>query len=312
MFSSMKATACPFLAAIFLAAFGSGAQPVSSTVSNAPEVLPAGSPYGEAVLTRDIPYASHPTTNQNFNLYLPREKGPRPFPLVVWIHGGAWSSGSKEWDNVKYLVRDGYAIASIDYRYTPEAPFPTQIQDCNAALNFILAHAADYGVDAKRFVVGGGSAGGHLALMLGLARGQKDFGANPAVKPLAILDFFGPTDLNRMKSDLEAIHSRKGVELLQDAGRKLLGVPLDEAAGKAKIASPINYVSADAPPVLIIQGGQDVLVPVAQSERLHAALDRAGVKNQLVVVDDAGHDGALFSTPDMQLSVVHFLNGVLK
>jgi acetyl esterase/lipase len=312
MFSFMKKTACLFLAVIFLPAFGSMAQPVPFAISNAPEVLTAASPYGEAALTRDIPYTSHPTTNQNFNLYLPRDKGTQPFPLVVWIHGGAWMSGSKEWDNVKYLVRDGYAIASIDYRYTPEAPFPAQIQDCNAALNFILAHAADYGVDARRFVVAGGSAGGHLALMLGLARGQKDFGANPAVKPLAILDFFGPADLNMMKSDLEAIHSQKGLELLQDAGSKLLGAPMDEAADKAKIASPINYVSAAAPPVLIIQGGKDNLVPPAQSKRLHAALDRAGVKNQLVVIDDAGHDGALFSTPEVQLKVVDFLEGVLK
>src|SRR5579871_5806846 len=201
MHFSMKTTAFIhlFAATLFLTAVGSAAQPVSSTVSNVPEVLPASSAYGEALLTKDIPYVSHASTNQNFNLYLPGNKGAQPFPLVVWIHGGAWLSGSKEWDNVKYLVRDGYAIASIDYRFTQEAPFPAQIQDCNAALNFILAHAADYGVDAKRFVIGGGSAGGHLALMLGLARGQKDFGANPEVKPLAILDFFGPADFNGAK-----------------------------------------------------------------------------------------------------------------
>ncbi len=313
MFFHMKTTAFVRLfSIIFLAAFGSAAQSASSPVSNAPEVLPASSAYGEAVLTKDIPYVNHPTTNQNFNLYLPREKGARPFPLVIWIHGGAWLSGSKEWDNVKYLVRDGYAIASIEYRYTPEAPFPAQIRDCNAALNFILAHAADYGVDAKRFVVGGGSAGGHLALMLGLARGQKDFDANPAVKPLAILDFFGPTDFNRAKSDLEAIHSQKGLDVFHDAVSKLLGAPVDESADKGEIASPINYVSAAAPPVLIIQGGKDDLVPRAQSERLHAALDKAGVKNELVVVDDAGHDGPAFSTPEVQSKVIHFLDGVLK
>ena len=312
MFFSMKIFVRLFPAIIFLAAFGSAAQPASSIVSNAPEVLPASSAYGEAVLMRDIPYVSHPTTHQNFNLYLPRDKGAKPFPLVVWIHGGAWLSGSKEWDNAKYLVRDGYAIASIDYRYTPEAPFPAQIQDCNAALNFILAHAANYGVDPKRLVVAGGSAGGHLALMLGLARGQKDFGADPAVKPLAILDFFGPTDFNRAKSDLEAIHSQKGLDVFHDAVSKLLGAPVDESTEKGKIASPINYVSGAAPPVLILQGGKDDLVPVAQSERLHAALDKAGVKNELVVIDDAGHDGPAFSTPEVQSKVVHFLNGVLK
>ena len=86
-------------------------------------------------------------------------------------------------------------------------------------MNFILAHAADYGVDARRFVVGGGSAGGHLALLLGLARQEREFGANPAIKPLAILDFFGPADLNGMKDDLQTIHSQKGLETWQEPGQ---------------------------------------------------------------------------------------------
>ncbi|MGA9779141.1 MAG: alpha/beta fold hydrolase [Limisphaerales bacterium] len=298
------------LTVMLLPALGALAQPVSSNAPTAFETLPASSPYGEATVKRNIPYVSHPTTNQNFDLYLPRNHGVGPCPLILWIHGGAWMMGSKEWDNVKYLVRHGYAIASIDYRFSPEAPFPAQIQDCNAAMNFILAHAADYGVDARRFVVGGASAGGHLALLLGLAHGEREFGANPAIKPLAILDFFGPADLNGMKDDLEAIHSQRGIETWQDAGPKLLGAPLDQSAGKAKAASPITYVSAAAPPVLILQGNQDDLVPVAQSGRLQAALDRAGVKNQVILVDGAGHDGPLFSTPKIQPEIIHFLNGI--
>jgi len=288
------------------------AQPASSNAPAAFETLPASSPYGEAVVKRNIPYVSHPTTNQNFDLYLPRNHGAQPCPLVIWIHGGAWLTGSKEWDNVKYLVLHGYAIASIDYRYSPEAPFPAQIQDCNAAMNFILAHAAEYEVDARRFVVGGGSAGGHLALLLGLARQERAFGANPAIKPLAILDFFGPTDLNGMQDDLQAIHSPRGIETWQDAGPKLLGAPLDQAATRAKAASPITYVSAAAPPVLIVQGDEDDLVPVAQSLRLHVALNRAGVDDELLMVHDAGHDGPLFSTPKVQPGVIDFLNGIFK
>jgi acetyl esterase/lipase len=314
MLPFMKAIASRrlLLAAMLLPVLGALAQPVSSNAPAAFETLPASSPYGEATVKKDIPYVSHPTTNQNFDLYLPRNHGVQPCPLIIWIHGGAWLTGSKNWDNVKYLVGHGYAIASIDYRFSPEAPFPAQIQDCNAAMNFILAHAADYGVDARRFVVGGGSAGGHLALLLGLARQEREFGANPAIKPLAILDFFGPTDLNGMEDDLEAIHSRKGIETWQDAGPKLLGTPLDRAAARAKAASPITYVSAAAPPVLIIQGDADDLVPVAQSQRLHTALNRVGVDNQLIVVHDAGHDGPLFSTPKIQPIIIQFLNGIFK
>lgn len=297
------------VAAALLTSFQLFAQAISDAPSPA-EVLPASSPYGEATVFRNIPYVALPTLRQNFDLYLPAKKNGEPFPLVVWIHGGAWMMGIKEWDNVKYLVRHGYAIASVDYRFSTEIPFPAQIQDCNAALNFILAHATNYGVSSRRFVVGGGSAGGHLALLLGLARNEKDFGADPSIKPLAILDFFGPADFNRMQKDLETIHSEKGLELFKDAGGKLLGAPVEQSSDKAKLASPINYVSAASPPVLILQGGEDDLVPAAQSWRLHDALDQAGVKNQIIMVN-AGHDGPLFSTPEIEPKVVNFLNSVL-
>jgi acetyl esterase/lipase len=177
-------------------------------------------------------------------------------------------------------------------------------------LNFILAHATNYGINPKRFVVGGGSAGGHLALLLGLARQERDFGADPSIKPLAILDFFGPTDLSKILDDLNAIHSEKGFEVIQDAGTKLLGAPVEQSSDKAKIASPINYVTAASPPVLVLQGDKDDLVPAAQSRRLHDALDQVGIKNQLIMVDGAGHDGPLFETPEIQSKVIDFLNGV--
>jgi uncharacterized protein (TIGR03067 family) len=298
------------VAVTFLPASGASAQTVPTSVPSAAEVLPASSPYGEATIITNIFYATNPMPRQNFDLILPAKKGDPPLPLVVWIHGGAWMLGIKEWDNVKYLVRHGYAIASIDYRFSTEAPFPTQIQDCNTALNFILAHATNYGISSQRFVVGGGSAGGHLALLLGLARGERNFGADPSIKPLAILDFFGPVDFNQMKTDLAAIHSEKGLEVFNDAVGRLLDAPVDQPSEKAKLASPINYVSASSPPVLILNGSQDEFVPIAQSRRLHEALDRLGVKTQLVMVD-AGHDGPLFSTPEIESKVVSFLNEIL-
>lgn len=295
----------------FLPALELFAQPVTPNFSGSTEILPASSPYGEATAIRNIPYVIHPTTQQSFDLILPKHKSGEPLPLVVWIHGGAWMLGIKEWDNVKYLVRHGYAIASVDYRFSTEVPFPAQIQDCNTALNFILAHATNYGVSPRRFVVGGGSAGGHLALLLGLARDERNFGADPSIKPLAILDFFGPADFNRMQDDLEVIHSEKGLETFQDAGSKLLGAPVEQSSAKAKLASPIAYVSAASPPVLIFHGNNDDSVPPAQSRRLHEALNQAGVKNQLVMVD-AGHDGPLFSTPEIESKVVSFLNEIFN
>jgi acetyl esterase/lipase len=299
------------VALAFLAGLNSFGQPAIED-PGAPVTLPASSPYGEARAITNLAYAAQPASRQNFDFYLPAKKSDQPYPLVVWIHGGAWKSGFKDWDNVKYLVGHGYAIASIDYRFCPEFQFPIQIQDCNLALNFILAHAAQYGVDSKRFVVAGGSAGGHLALLLGLARAETKFGADPAVKPLAILDFFGPTDFNKMLDDVQSIHSQPGLNLVHEVGPEFLGTPVDQPTEQARIASPINYVSAASPPVLILQGGRDELVPAVQSRRLQAALNQEGVKNQLILIDGAGHDGPAFSTPEVQVQVVDFLTGIFS
>jgi len=297
---------------ISLAALESHAQPNLSWTTNVFEILPASSPYGAAKAYRNIPYVEHAGPRQNFDLFLPESGGNQPLPLIFWIHGGAWMTGSKEWDNVKYLVKHGYAIASVDYRFTPEFRFPAQIQDCNAALNFILAHAADYGVSSNEFVVGGGSAGGHLALLLGLARQEKDFGADPAVRPLAILDFFGPTDLKDQLEDMQSFSSQKSLQTAHDAGDKLLGGPVENLAEKALWASPISYVATNNPPVLILHGARDDLVPLKESQRLRTALERAGVKNQMIVVKEAGHDGPLFSTPEIQIKVAAFLAGIFQ
>jgi acetyl esterase/lipase len=309
-FTSMKSFVRHLLVLIFLAAIRSEAQPASSAATNAPDLLPASSPYGEARVFRNIAYVDHPTPRQNFDLYLPKDRGNHPSRLIIWIHGGAWMSGIKEWDNVKYLVQHGYAIATLDYRITPENTFPAQIQDCNAALNFILAHAADYGISSRQFVVAGASAGGHLALLLGLARQEKSFGADPAIKPPAILDFFGPTDLDRAKADTPPDFPQKSIDTIRDALTKLLDGPPEKMAVQARWASPINYVSPANPPVLILHGSKDDLVPPVQSQRLKTALTQAGVKNELIWVNGAPHDGPLFSTPEIQTKVLAFLDEI--
>ncbi len=308
LFFSLALTLSPALPSV--------AQSTAFAATNHAELLSASSPYGEAKVIKDIPYVPNPAPNQNMDLYLPAnvtaQAGSQPVPIVIWIHGGAWMMGYKDWDNVKYLVHHGYAIASVDYRFAPDSKFPAQIQDCNAALNFIRAHGSDYGIDTNRIIVGGGSAGGHLALLLGLARHQADFGADPSFKPVAILDFFGPVDLNRMRDDLSAIHSETGLKLFEDAVPKLLGAPVAGPTMAQTNASPITYVHAGSPPVLILHGTDDDLVPLAQSSRLHDALDAAGVKNQLISLPKTGHDGPHFSTPEMQTNVIEFLNTVLK
>jgi acetyl esterase/lipase len=284
--------------------------PVAAQTSH-PSNTPSGfentedsSPYGDAFVKKDIPYVANSHLRQTFDLYLPKNKGQGPSTLIFWLHGGAWMLSNKDWDNVKYLVKQGYALASVDYRLSGDAIFPAQIHDCNAALEFILAHADSYGIDAKHFVIGGASAGGHLALLLGLARNEKAFGANPSLKPFAVLDFFGPTDLTTILDEVGPGH---GHQVLEDAQQRLFGGSSTNQSEMSRTASPINYVSQGNPPVLILHGDKDDLVPYSQSQRLHARLDQLGVSNVFITVQGAGHDGPMFETPAIQEEVIRFL-----
>lgn len=119
---------------------------------------------------RALPFAEVPvkdgTLTLHLDLYLP-ENAPGPLPVVVWIHGGAWAEGTRHRLWIPWLPQHGYALASIDYRLSAQAPFPAQLQDCKAAVRWLRAHAAEYGLDPARFAAAGDSAGGHLAAMLG-------------------------------------------------------------------------------------------------------------------------------------------------
>jgi len=126
-------------------------------------IFPAGT-----TLYGDIPYANDTLKKHLLDIYLPPVK-KSTYPLIVWIHGGAWMLNDKYADmgymteTLKAFADSGYAVASIDYRYSTTAVFPAQIQDCNRAVEFLYEHAAEYGLDKDKFALMGFSAGGHLA-----------------------------------------------------------------------------------------------------------------------------------------------------
>ncbi len=273
----------------FLALFLVSSTPVLFGEDAAPTVL------------KDIPYESDTNPHQTLDLYLPDTK---PAPLVLWVHGGGWKSNDKSWVLVPYLVAKGYAVASINYRYSSEAIFPAQIQDANDALNFLLHHAEEYGLDKNRVAVAGDSAGGHLALLLGLARDEGGFGADASVRPRAVIDFFGPTDFTVFTQPPPA-----GAE---DVITQLLGASPHDRPDLAKAASPVTYVTAASPPVLILHGDKDDVVPPGQSRVLADLLKKANVPAELVIVPGAGHEGPAFSSPKTQATILRFLEQNLK
>lgn len=265
---------------------------------------------------RDLAYVANGHERQKLDLYLP-EKAAGPLPVIIWVHGGGWQNGSKEGCpplRGGYLER-GYAVASLGYRLSGHAIFPAQIEDCKAALRWLRAHAAEYGLDPERFGVWGSSAGGHLVALLGTSGDVKAFevGTNPdqSSRVQAVCDYYGPTDFTQMDA-----HALPGSALKHDSPNspeaRLLGGPVQENKDKAALANPISYVSRDDPPFLIVHGDRDPAVPLHQSELLFDALKRSGVSVHFHTIHGAGHGGAGFSDPQISEMVTAFFDQNLK
>ena len=266
----------------------------------------------EFTVRHDIPYVANAGPDQMLDLYLPEGaststgtvEDPALVPLVVWIHGGGWRGGDKRAVEVDYLLSAGYAVASVNYRLSGDAIFPAQIQDVNAALGFLQSHAAEYRLDPDGFIVGGDSAGAHLAALAGLSANARPdtFMTDPAVRIDAIVNFFGPMDLT------VAATLRNEPEDLVD----LLGGTARAKPELARAASPVSWIDAADPPVLTIHGDADQVVPLSQSRLLDAALADAGVEHTLIVIPDAPHGGPAFESDDIHAAVIAFVAGAFE
>lgn len=257
------------------------AAPTTGPGANAGATRPAAPGGGSTGrVQRDVTYCTKDGVDLKMDIYRPEAANGA---AVMFIHGGGWTSGSKSGGSGSEmfgeLVARGYVVASVDYRLAPEYRFPAQIQDVTCAVLYLKRSAGDLGINPARIGVYGGSAGGHLAALLGTTGGhgyEEGIGSLNA-EVAAVVDLFGPTDLTRdFAGASQAIIT--SVFGTSDRGGKVL-----------KQASPVYQASADDPPFLIIHGEADSLVPIAQSEALYRALVAAGVPAELVRVANAGH-----------------------
>ena len=149
---------------------------------------------------RDLAYVSAGHPRQRLDLYLPERTGP--LPLLVYVHGGAFRGGDKGDGPALEYLDEGYALASINYRLSQHAVFPAQIEDCKAAVRWLRAHAGEYRLDPDHMAIGGTSAGGHLAAMVGTTGLVRDFDVGEHLdrssRVQAVVDYFGPTDFLQM------------------------------------------------------------------------------------------------------------------
>ena len=262
-------------------------------------VLPKG-----FVAEFDVKYVPDGDAAQTLDIYFPESRSDKPLPLLVWIHGGGWSGGSKAQPPYLNQLARGYVVASIEYRFSQKALFPAQIQDCQAAIRWLRANAKKYNLDSEHIGVGGASAGGHLAALVGTSGGKKAFamvGGNEeqSDRVQAVCDIFGPTNFNSVIAQADEDKNVKNIFQWNngDPYSKLIGGKLGVDLEKGKAVSPTNYVSKDNPPFLIFHGDRDTLVPYAQSVELTDLLTKAGVEVTLQRLPGSGHGGPAFGLP---------------
>ena len=263
---------------------------------NAPAYKILGDKCVEAVLkalpTADDPFQLHqdvsflgPDRAEKMDIYLPLG-GPRPLPVVLYIHGGAWGGGDKAWavekPNCVALAREGYAVASINYKLNPKGTsdaYPQNVFDCKTAIRFLRREAATYGFDAQRIAVAGGSAGGHLAMLLAYTPAVSELnqgGLYPEypVNASCVIDLFGIADVRLWGKHHFVPRSR----IDTDEGRRTL-----------EVVSPIVHVNATTVPTLVIHGTNDQIVPFSQAEDLVKRLKEHGVPHRFIRVEHGGH-----------------------
>lgn len=273
------------------------------TVLGSSSSLMAQTPRGVKTI-KDINYAASKSKAQTLDLYLPASRSP--LPVIVFIHGGAWTSGTKNNCPAVGLTARGYAVVSVEYRLVQEAPYPAQIEDCKAAIRFLRAKAKDYNLDADHIGVWGQSAGGHLVALLGTSGDVKEIegkvgeNLNFSSRVQAVCDWYGPSDLTAMMPQSSVADAAIG---------RLLGGTLQQKHDLAVHASPVTYVTKDDPPFLIMHGDQDRTVPLSQSQKLHDVLKKSGVDSTLLVVKGAGHG---FKGPQITKAVADFFDRNLK
>jgi acetyl esterase/lipase len=268
--------------------------PAGAADQAAPAPVWAARAVSQYLVMPDVTYLTANNFDAKVDVYRRRD-ATGPLPTLIYIHGGGWTGGSKI-GGVNFLLpwfEMGWNVVSVEYRLARVSPAPAAVEDCLCALRWVAARAQNYGIDVNRLVVSGESAGGHLALTTGMipesAGLDRQCPGAPLPKVAAIVNFYGITDV---------------VDLLDGPNQKTYAVTwLGSAVNREEIArrvSPLTYVRSGLPPILTVHGDADPIVPYTHALRLHEALGKANVPNQLTTV--AGGKHGMF-TPDEYVRV---------
>lgn len=288
-----------WLILITLLASASGAQ---ERAQNPPFVLP-----DSVQMLADLTYSSSTTEAPGLDLFSPRQGGG-PFPAVLFVACSGWNGGVKAqfWRQSAHLAERQFVAATTQCRPARTAPFPEQLNDVLEAVRWLRRHALEYQVDSQRIAVAGGSAGGHLSALIGMNawNGSTWDGAPPDSRVQAAIAFNPVLD----------VRSFSAPSTVRTNLTTLLGAPSDKNSTRWRDASPLNHVSREAAPVLLLHGTSDTMVPFAQSVDMQRSLQAVGVRAELFAADGAGH--GFFNQPPWYeptvVRVTEFLRRLFK
>ncbi len=309
-------------------------EPVPETRPAPPPVLPAPEPqqaaapvtYGPQRITFtggvtgffDVVYSKprgyRPLT---LDLYQPAQRGTA-MPLVVFVHGGGWNGGDKRQAagfadfprELAMLAAQGYVVASVSYRLSGEARFPAAVQDVKAAIRFLRGLAGELNLDTTRVALWGDGAGGQLAALAGVTCGvatfdpqaaRADTGELPSACVQAVINWYGASDLQTLSSDGKADAKADGFQPppSSDEGGYLGCEPASCPPMVARLSSPLAFITGSSPAFLIQHGETDMVIPSAQSQKLHDALRKANVPAELITYPGIGHNFSRNGAPDV-------------
>ncbi len=264
----------------------------------------------ERNVTKDIVFATVGESHLTLDIYRP--KGEAKNGLIVWIHGGAWRSGSKDKVPILGLVDKGWALASVNYRLSGEAKFPAQSHDIKGAIRFLRANQKEYGLRANRVFVVGASAGGHLAAQVGVTNGHSrlegSVGGNELVSSdiQGIVSLYGASNLTTILSQ----STPHGLSVRVPALDLFIGGQPDDLVDEARLASPVFHVDREDPPLLMIHGDQDPQMPINQSIELLGKFHEFDLDVTFIPLHGAKHGGESFYDTDRIEIMSQFLLGI--
>ena len=287
---------------------------IASLVAAQAPILAADKALDDVIaVVRDIPYREGASPHWRLDLAMQKDVTGQPRPGIVVVHGGGWLEGDKSSfvfkertapANIVDFAKLGFVAVTINYRLSTEAPFPAALEDCKCAVRWLRAHAQEYNLDREHIGAWGNSAGGHLALLLGMVgrdAGLEGDGPYPEESSVvqAVVSDSGPIDM---------IHQARDSAIGEVVKRFLGGPGEGERLAVYKKASPNNSIKPETPPLLLIYGVSDLQIPIVTADEFVLALGKAGAVDltyyRLAYVDHCPH--SLAAIPEMQKVVDEF------